>query len=133
VHIAIVLDEYGGVAGLVTIEDILEEIVGEIVDEFDKAVEEPLRQLGPGVAEIDARMHVDELNEALNLSLPEDADFDTVGGFVFSEMGRIPDAGEQFTRAGVRFTILDVGKRSIERIRVEVEQEAGERRVERGV
>jgi len=131
VHMAVVLDEYGGVAGLVTIEDILEEIVGEIVDEFDKAVEEPLRQLGPGVAEIDARMHVDELNEALDLNLPEDADFDTVGGFVFSALGRIPEAGEQFTRDNVRFTILDVGKRAIERIRVEVQQESGDRQVER--
>lgn len=131
VHMAIVLDEYGGVAGLVTIEDILEEIVGEIVDEFDKALEEPLRQLGPGVVEIDARLHIDELNEALHLNLPEDADFDTVGGFVFSEMGRIPEAGEQFTHENVRFTILDAGKRTIERIRVEVEQKSSSGKVER--
>ena len=131
VHMAIVLDEYGGVAGLVTIEDILEEIVGEIVDEFDKDLEEPLRQLEPGVVEIDARLHIDELNEALHLNLPEDADFDTVGGFVFSAMGRIPEADEEFTYENIRFTILDVGKRTIERIRVEVEQKSNSGKAER--
>ena len=119
-HIALVLDEYGGVAGLVTIEDVLEEIVGEIVDEYDDVVEEEIRQLDDNACEALGRTHVDEVNEALGLSLPEDQDFDTIAGFVFTELGRVPTIGDQLEYQGaVRVTVLAATKRRIERVRVE--------------
>lgn len=119
-HVALVLDEYGGLAGLVTIEDVLEEIVGEIVDEYDEEAEEEIRHLGNGACEALGRVHVDEINERVGLSLPEDGDYDTIGGFVFSELGRVPTQGEQVLYQGtVRVTVLEVTKRRVERVRVE--------------
>lgn len=119
-HIALVLDEYGGVAGLVTIEDVLEEIVGEIVDEYDEEEEEGILRLDSGACEALGRTHVDEINEYLNLELPEDGDFDTIGGYVFSALGRVPEAGEQITHGSVRITVLEVTERRIEKVRVEL-------------
>ena len=119
-HMAVVLDEYGGVSGLVTMEDVLEEIVGEIVDESDSALVEGIRELGPGVCESLGRVHVDELNERFGLHLPEDADFDTIGGFVFSELGHIPVAGEQLVWQNVRITVIEATRRRIERVRLEM-------------
>jgi CBS domain containing-hemolysin-like protein len=121
VHLAIVLDEYGGVAGLVSLEDILEEIVGEIADEYDLAVAEQIDMISPGVMELDARVHVDDLNERFEYGLPEDGDFETIGGFVFSILGRIPVSGEDFTWQNLRFTVLDADKRKINRLRIEVD------------
>lgn len=119
-HIALVLDEYGGVAGLVTIEDVLEEIVGEIVDEYDEELEEEIRSIGAGACEAIGRAHVDEINEHLGLDLPEDADYDTIGGFVFTELGRVPEQGEHVEyNATARVTVLEVTKRRIVRVRVE--------------
>jgi len=120
VHLAIVVDEYGGTAGLVTIEDILEEIVGEIADEYEPPEPEPIRRIDSQTLEVDARVHIDELNEELRIQLPEDKDYDTVGGFLFSEMGKIPVAGEEMRYENVRFCILDAEERKINRLRVEV-------------
>ena len=122
VHLAIVLDEYGGVAGLVTMEDILEEIVGEIVDEYDKAEDEPITNLGPGIAEVDARVHIDDFNERFNLQLPEDGDFDTIGGFVFMQLGRVPSKGESFTWQNLKVTVLEANKRRIDKLHIEVDE-----------
>lgn len=121
-HMAIVLDEYGGVVGLVTMEDILEEIVGDIEDEFDEAREEQIHQVDRDTVEVDARVHLDDLNEQFGYELPEDADFDTVGGFVFSELGRIPEPGESFTWRNLRFTVLDADKRKIVLLRIQVDE-----------
>ena len=118
-HMAMVLDEYGGVSGLVTLEDVLEEIVGEIADEHDPAAAEGIRELAPGTVEAPARTHLDELNERLGLALPEDAEFDTIGGFVFSELGHVPAVGEQLTWRNVRVTVLEATRRRIERVRIE--------------
>lgn len=124
-HIAIVLDEYGGVAGLVTIEDVLEEIVGEIVDEYDPEVEEEIRRLNEHVCEAIGRAHVDEINERMGFDLPEDQDFDTIGGFVFTELGRVPEVGETFVwRERMHLTVLEATKRRIDRVRVERLQDA---------
>lgn len=121
VHIAIVLDEYGGVAGLVTMEDILEEIVGEIADEFDEGDHlEQLQIISEHVAEMDAGMHLDDLNAKLDYGLPADGEFDTVGGFLFSQMGRVPSAGEELTWERLKFTVVTADKRRIRRLRIEV-------------
>jgi len=118
-HMAIVLDEYGGVSGLVTLEDVLEEIVGEISDEYDKDLVDGIRQVGDGVAEALGKVHVDEINERLGLDLPEDGDYDTIGGLVFSELGHVPLAGEEILRNQVRLTVLEATRRRILRVRLE--------------
>ncbi|GEM_PF-262094 len=120
-QIAIVLDEYGGTSGLICLEDLLEEIVGEIEDEYDPEKEAPLSVLEEGrLLEIDARLRVHELNEILEPGLPESEDYETVGGFVFSHLGRIPASGEDFTFENLRFTVLGADERRIERLRVEL-------------
>jgi len=119
-HIAVVLDEYGGVAGLVTMEDVLEEIVGEIVDEYDKDLVDGIRELDDGLAESLSMVHIDEINERLDINLPEDQEYDTIGGFVFSELGHIPAVGEELVHDNVRITVLEAGPRRIERVRIEI-------------
>ena len=120
VHIAIVLDEYGGTAGLVTIEDILEELVGEIDDEYDREVPSEINQIDKDTLEVDARVHVDEVNDALEIEIPDNGDYDTIGGFVFSTLGKIPAEGEEFTHENVRFTVMDAEPRKINRLRIHV-------------
>jgi CBS domain containing-hemolysin-like protein len=119
-HLAVVLDEYGGVAGLVTIEDVLEEIVGEIVDEYDKELVEGVRELGEGVFESLGRVHVDEINERLGVELPDEEDFDTIAGLVFHELGHVPRVGEEVCLGDVKITVLEATRRRIERLRIEV-------------
>ena len=120
VHIAIVLDEYGGTAGLVTIEDILEEIVGEIQDEYEPHEQAPaVRRIDDTTVDVDARVPVDDLNDELGLSLPEDRDYDTVGGFVFATLGHVPDVGESFEQSGLTFTVTDAARTRVKRVRVQ--------------
>ena len=119
-HIAVVLDEYGGVAGLVTIEDVLEEIVGEIVDEYDEETVEEIERIDQDTCVALGRTHVDEINEAMDLELPDDGDFDTIGGFVFTELGHIPLPGEKLVWQGkVQIHVLEATKRRIDRVRIE--------------
>ncbi len=120
VHMAIVVDEYGGTAGLVTIEDIIEEVFGEIVDEYEEEPEQPIRRLDPRAFQVDARVHVDEINDELDLDLPEDEDFETIGGFVLARLGTIPAAGEVFDEEGVRITVLEADERRITRLRIDL-------------
>ncbi len=119
VHIAVILDEYGGTAGLVTIEDILEEIVGDIDDEYDRPEPVSIRQVDEGTVEVDGRVHVEELNDALEIELPDDEDYETVAGFVFSELGYIPAVGETLESRGAHFTVLAADERKITRLRVQ--------------
>jgi putative hemolysin len=115
-HIAIVVDEYGGTAGLVTLEDLIEELVGEIVDEFD--VEEPLIEaLSTGEYRVHARMAVDEVNELLHAELPE-GDWDSIGGLVFNALGHVPSEGEAVHVDGFRLTAEKVQGRRIGRVRI---------------
>jgi CBS domain containing-hemolysin-like protein len=120
-HIAVVLDEYGGTAGIVTMEDILEELVGEITDEYETTPAESIQEIDSHTLEMDARTYVDDLNDEFDLNLPEDEDYDTVGGFVFTQLGFIPKAGETFTYDGLTFTVLSAESRRINRIRIERE------------
>lgn len=122
-HIAIVLNEYGSVAGLVTIEDILEEIVGEIIDEHDEEVESVIHRIDERTCELSARTHLEELNDELGLDLEVNG-VDTIGGLVFSELGHVPRAGEQLTTKNVRITVLEVKHRRVERVRLEILDEA---------
>ena len=120
VHIAIVLDEYGGTAGLVTIEDIIEEIVGEIQDEYEPNEQEPtIRRLDDTTFEADARVAIDDLDDEVHLDLPRDRDYDTVGGFVFATLGHIPEVGEHFEFNQLRFTVTDAGRTKVNRVRIE--------------
>ncbi len=120
IHIAMVHDEYGGVAGLVTMEDILEEIVGEIADEHDEEqVTDGIQAASSGVVEVDARVRLYEFNRQCGYSLPESDDFDTVGGFVFSQFGRMPTPGEAMEWQRLRFTVLEADARRIQRLRIE--------------
>lgn len=116
VHMAIVLDEYGGVAGLVTIEDLLEEIVGEIQDEYDR--EEPFVQVvSPNVTLMDARLNLDEASRYLGKELKMDG-IDTVGGLVFHLLGRVPEEGETVTYNGYEFVAEAVRENRIQKVKV---------------
>jgi CBS domain containing-hemolysin-like protein len=110
-HMAMVVDEHGGIAGLVTLEDLLEEIVGEIVDEYD--IEEPgVERLGDGGIRAPGRTPIDELNEALGVELPSD-EWDTVAGLVFNLLGHVPEAGESVCFQGLEFRTERVDGRRI--------------------
>ena len=116
-HMALVVDEYGGTAGLVTLEDLIEELVGEIVDEFD-VEEAQIERLPGGIYRVNARMPIDEVNELLHASLPE-GDWDTIGGLLFSELGHVPAEGEAAEVDGHRLVAEKVQGRRIGRVRIE--------------
>ena len=118
-HIAVVLDEYGGTAGIVTLEDILEELVGEIADEYEETLPEPIRKIDPDTIEADARTSIDDVNDECELNLPEDEDYETLGGFVFSRLGYIPKTNESFEYENLKFTIASAEARKIKRIRIQ--------------
>ena len=116
VHMAVVVDEYGGTAGLVTLEDLIEELVGEIADEYD--VEDPLLEPMPnGDVRVNARMSLDELNDLLHLDLPT-GDWDTVGGLVFNLLGHVPQEGERIEVDGHVLRAERVTGRRIGRVRI---------------
>lgn len=119
VHAAIVVDEYGGTAGLVTIEDLLEEIVGEIQDEYD--TEEPsLQQLGPTTFLFNARIDLEKVSEVIGVDLTqENENVDTLGGFVYNQLGHVPEQGESLEYASRRFTVIAIDSRRIEQVRIE--------------
>ncbi|HUU85440.1 MAG TPA: hemolysin family protein, partial [Phycisphaerae bacterium] len=131
VHVAVVLDEYGGTAGLVTIEDILEELVGEIVDEYESEEPEAIRRIDENNVEVDARTRIDDLNDELDLNLPEDEDYETVGGFVFSRLGRIPKVGERCDHDNLAFQVIAAEPRRILRLRLHITPADGNNHIPR--
>lgn len=116
-HIAIALDEYGGTSGLITIEDLLEEIVGDIEDEHDTPRQKDIRPLGDNVYELTGRALLEDL-EDLGVGLDSD-EVDTIGGYLSMEAGCVPASGESFTLQGWAFTVLDADKKLIRRLRME--------------
>jgi len=111
IHIAIVVDEYGGFAGLLTIEDILEEIVGEIADEHDRFQRPPVEELSDGSMRVTARLPVEDLAELFGVELPEDDDVETVGGLLARELGRVPIEGAKAEVGGLRLVAESTGGR----------------------
>jgi CBS domain containing-hemolysin-like protein len=129
-HIGVVLDEYGGTSGLVTLEDVLEELIGEIHDEHEDMTEEvPLFQrVSENTTDVQSVMRVEEFNEEFDFDLPDEEDFDTIGGFVTFVMGKIPAVGESFHYGrdeSARFTILEADQRHVISVRVIFDEESG--------
>lgn len=116
VHIAIVVDEYGGTAGLITIEDLIEEVFGEIEDEYDTE-EERLVPLEAGWVLVDGRLEIEELEEHLNVQIPK-KDFESVGGLIFHLIGRVPRKGETIAYPGLEIRIEAADDRKVEKVRV---------------
>lgn len=123
-HLAVVMDEYGGVAGLITMEDVLEEIVGDIADEYDEEHVAEIHRVDERTADVLARAHVSDVNAELGLGLSEEEEFDTVGGYVFHALGHVPRVGDVVEAPGVRITVLAVSRRRVERVRIEILEKA---------
>jgi CBS domain containing-hemolysin-like protein len=117
-QLAIVIDEYGGTAGLVTLEDVLEELVGEVADEFEKDVAPPFREETPGTYVVDGLVGLAELRERLHLELPDEP-YDTVGGMVFGRLGRLAQIGDGVEVDGYRFQVSGVDGRRVSQVRVQ--------------
>ena len=115
-HMAVVLDEYGGTAGLVTMEDLLEEIVGEIYDEYDPVSAAPAAS-NDGSVVVDGAMALTEFNDRFDGDL-DDSDYTTLGGFLFGQLGRLPKVGDRVAVAGRQFEIAEMEGRRVEKVRV---------------
>jgi CBS domain containing-hemolysin-like protein len=116
IHIAVVVDEYGGVEGLVTLEDLIEELVGEIHDEYDRETEY-LKELEPGVVQVDARIEIEKIEEYFDTELPE-GDYETMGGFIFQMLGRVPAPGESVEHEDLHFEVVEADERRIYQVRI---------------
>ncbi len=126
IHIAIVHDEYGGTAGLLTLEDVLEEIVGDIFDEYDPHTGEPIEWVDPTTAILDARLDIEEVNEALGTRLPSAAGYETLAGFLFHQLGRPGRSGEVVEHDGASFELERVANRRILTVRARVPEDPEE-------
>jgi CBS domain containing-hemolysin-like protein len=116
VHMAMVVDEYGGIAGLVTLEDIFEEIVGEIQDEYDQSEEAPYMQVGEGEYIFQGRVDLKDFNEVMGSQLPTE-ETETLGGFIYEQVGRVPVSGESLRVGDINLTIEQVTRRRIRKVR----------------
>ncbi len=115
--LAVVVDEHGGVEGIVTIKDLVSELVGELQDEFDPGTPSVVA-LGPGIWVVDGRLDIDDLEEAVEYNLT-DGPFSTVGGYIMALCGKVPDEGDQVDEEGFRFTVLEMDRQRVDRVRVE--------------
>jgi len=117
-HLAVVVDEFGSTSGLVTVEDVLEQLVGELEDEFD-VVARPAASLTSGAVVLDGSANIRDLEVQHDIVLPRDQGFETLGGFVMAQLGRIPKGGEAFEYDGRRYTVLQMEGRRIARVKIE--------------
>ena len=124
-NIVIVLDEYGATAGLITLEDMLEEIVGEIRDEYDQDEEKNLIEVAPGEYSVEGAMKLDDLNDHLGLEL-ESEDYDSVGGLIIGLLDHLPEEGEEVADDGIRFVVTKVDKNRIDRVKIILPKEEKE-------
>ena len=115
-HLTIVMDEYGGTVGLVTIEDLIEEIVGDIEDEYDEVVDKEIQILNENEYLIVGTLKIDTLNDMLNINI--ESEFETIGGYIIEKIGRLPQVGEVVEFENVKFKIENVGKNRIKGLRV---------------
>ena len=125
-NIAIVLDEYGATAGLITLEDMLEEIVGEIRDEYDEDEEDLIRRIGPREYVVEAAMKLDDLNDQLGLDL-ESEDYDSIGGFIIGLLDHLPEEGEEVTHRNLRLVVDQVDRNRIDKIHLYIQEEETEK------
>ena len=126
IHLAVVVDEYGGMAGIVTLEDIIEEIIGEIQDEYDASEELPMQQVGEGEYLFRGRIDLDDFNEVMGSHIPK-IESDTLGGYLYDQLGRIPHSGESLETSGLLLTIEQVTGRRIRRVRARRIPPAGDK------
>lgn len=119
-HMAIVVDEFHHTVGVVTIEDALEEIVGEIADELDEEIEEPIKHLRNDLAEVRGSTLVSDVQQRLQVGLPESEDYDTIGGYMMYRLGRIPKIGDSIDVDGARLTVIEATRRRVEKLKVEI-------------
>jgi magnesium and cobalt transporter len=124
-HMAIVVDEYGGTAGLLTIEDVLEEIVGDIDDEHDPEQDKPIQKTGDDTWHVRALTRIDDFNEHFEVEL-DDEDYDTIGGLIMHELGRLPRKGETMVFGGFGFRIMQADRRRIHNVEVSRAAEPGD-------
>ena len=122
-HMAIVKDEYGAVAGVVTIEDVLEEIVGEIVDETDQDISDDITFLNDRQADVQGTMHISVLNDRMGIELPEDDEYATVSGLIMNKINEIPRSGYEVSIGNVQLNILEATRRKIKAVRVTIANE----------
>jgi len=116
-HMAIILDEFGGMSGVVTLEDVIEEIVGDIRDEHDTD-EPPIVDLGNGRLMVDAGVPIGDLNRYLGVTLPEDGDFNSLGGFIVDRLGQVPSVGATISDYGLDFVIRDADDRKVSKVEI---------------
>ena len=118
-HLAVVVDEFGGTAGLVTLEDIIEEITGEIYDETDEEEELDFEDLPDGSVRVRAAVHLEEVEDRFRIDLGDEGEYDTLAGFLIAELGRIPQVGESLVASGIRFTVEEADERRVTLVRAE--------------
>ncbi len=123
VHMAIILDEYGGTVGVLTIEDLIEEIIGEIKDEYDLHEEDEIEKVGEFKYKVDARINIEDLNKELEIGIPESEDYESLGGYILDILGRVAEVDDIVSLDGVTMKVLEVDKTRVVKILIELSEE----------